>query len=615
MTKLAHFCSGRLTLALGIAAGLCAITCRASEQIATANQNATAEQIATTQQIATRELIATTGDQPVDPILQRLLEASDKDQVQALFIERRSQRLKTVPAPPIPPAVSGPTGKGPAAGDIDRFIIDRWRAAELVEANDPPPLCSDATFLRRVYLDLIGVIPTLEQAKQFDADRSLDKRERVIDQLLDRHDDYADHWTAFWQEAIGSANSDVIGGIPTRGSYREFLRTSFQTNKPFDLMVAELVTPRLPGHQPVRKMDILAGKQTLLIGFVQNDTHQHTSQTAAVIGQVFLGTSMKCASCHSHFLNDEWSHERFLAFAGLFVEQDLEQIRCEERTGKTIPARFAFDLPGAPRAIPTDVDGRLQLAAMLLTDPHNPRFAKAAVNRLWKRYLGLGLFEPVDDYRLDTPASHPELLEWLAYDFMAQGFDLKHTIKQILTSRTYQTKYDPQLADDFDTDEPGQPRHYRSPALRKLTAEQLIDSIRLLTTQEFDASGREYLNSQSTPLRRSLGKPSERTEISTSRSEDVAVVQSLELLNGAEYHELVCRCPLVNILAGMAEHRVLVEQLFWATLSRAPSPGEQALAVEFLEESIQLEGAGAQRQAIGDLLWALVTGPEFQFLH
>ncbi|MDC0934801.1 DUF1553 domain-containing protein [Pirellulales bacterium] len=591
MTAPIRFHSGKLKAALAIAAGLCAITCRASEQVAAA------------------------ADDPVDPILEQLVAARDKDQVQKLFTERRSERLKTVAAPPTPPAVTGQV-----AGAIDRFIIDRFLVdgggeAEHVESIHPPALSSDAAFLRRVYLDVIGVIPTVEQAKLFSADRSPDKRERLVDELLDRHDDYADHWTAFWQEAIGSANSEVIGGIPTRGSYREFLRTSFQTNKPFDLMVAELVTPRLPGHQPVKIMDILDGKQTLQIGFVQNDTHQHTSQTAAVIGQVFLGTSMKCASCHSHFLNEEWSHERFLAFAGLFVEQDLEQIRCEQHTGKTIPARFAFDLPGAPRTIPADVDGRLHLAAMLLTDPHNPRFAKAAVNRLWKRYLGLGLFEPVDDFRLDTPASHPELLEWLAYDFMAHGFDWKHTIKLILTSRTYQSKFDPQLVDHFDTEEPGQPRYYRSPTLRKMTAEQLIDSIRLLTTQKFDASEREYLDSQSTPLLRSLGKPSERTEISTARSEDVAVVQSLELLNGSEYHELVCRSPIVNVLAGMSDHRPVVEQLFWATLSRPPTPRERALAVDFLGESIQPGETGSERQAIGDLLWTLVTGPEFQFIH
>ncbi len=118
--------------------------------------------------------------------------------------------------------------------------------------------------------------------------------------------------------------------------------------------------------------------------------------------------------------------------------------------------------------MPTDITSRLHRVAQLLTDPTDERFSKTIVNRLWKRYLGLGLFEPVDDYRVDQPPSHPELLDWLAYDFMQHGYDLKHTIRLILTSRTYQLKYDPKLEDHFDVAKPTAPRYFRSPSLRGL---------------------------------------------------------------------------------------------------------------------------------------------------
>ena len=203
---------------------------------------------------------------------------------------------------------------------------------------------------------------------------------------------------------------------------------------------------------------------------------------------------MKCASCHDHFENDEWPQERFLAFAGLFATHDLERIRCELKTGEIVAARFPFDMPGASQAVPADVPGRLHLAAQLIIDPANPRFARTIVNRLWKRYLGLGLFEPADDFRLDTPASHPELLDWLAYDFVEHGCDLKHTIRLILTSRTYQLRYDPQLADQFDAARKDAPRYFRSPGLRRLTAEQFLDSVRVATAGELEPAERTFLD-------------------------------------------------------------------------------------------------------------------------
>jgi uncharacterized membrane protein/YHS domain-containing protein len=491
---------------------------------------------------------------------------------------RIKMRLAMVPKPARPPEV-----KGPAANPIDRFIVGQWEKAKLDAAERPPELCDDATFCRRVYLDLIGVVPTIAESQKFIDDKSGDKRAKLIDDLLNRTDAYAAHWTPFWEEAIASTPFAIQGGIPTHGNYQDWILESFKVNRPYDVMVAQLIDPTEPGYQrklPSRVIDV--DRQP---GYIQNDSHVKTLQSASNVGQFFLGTEMKCASCHSHFLNDEWPQQRFLGFAGLFSQKDLEQIRCEQQSGKFIPAHFAFDLPDAPTEAPKSLDERLHLATRLITDPANPRFAKTAVNRLWKRYLGLGLIEPADDFRLDSPAANPELLDWLAYDFIEHGYDVKHTIRLILNSRTYQLKYDPKLEDHFDVAKRNEPRYYRSPTLRRLTAEQLVDSIRVAANQKLDDAARLYHTVQSTALTRTLGRPALRNEITTSRSEDVAVVQSLELLNGQEWYNLIYSSPTLLDMSKEKEQAKVVDALYRAALSRSPTTQEVAATLDFINKS------------------------------
>ena len=189
------------------------------------------------------------------------------------------------------------------------------------------------------------------------------------------------------------------GGILTRGNYRDWLRRQLREEPPVrrDGGRADRSDDARP--QGARDRRICSARK-FSIEYVRNEDHTVTLQTAANVGQVFLGTSMKCASCHDHFENPEWPQDRFLAFAGLFAPADLEHIRCEheERPAPCRPA-FPSTCPARRAKCPAELDGRLHLAAQLITDPANPRFAKSIVNRLWKRYLGLGLFEPVDDFR------------------------------------------------------------------------------------------------------------------------------------------------------------------------------------------------------------------------
>ena len=555
-----------------------------------------------------------------DPATQRalniLLFSSNNEE--RLFAQR-SLRLALLPKPPAPPRVTGPV-----SNPIDQFIVAKWEQAGLKEAHDPPAVCSDAAFLRRVYLDLIGVIPTAIEAKRFLDDASPDKRPRLADELLARTEDYAAHWTPFWEEAIGSANVDKVGGIASRGNHRDWIFKSFVENKPFDLMVAELIDPTLPGYRKPVISD--ANSKRVVAAYIRNETHMETIQSAANVAQVFLGTGMKCASCHSHFLNKEWPQARFLAFAGMFASNDLELIRCEKPSGQFIAAKFPFELPGVPEAAPKQLDDRLHRVAQLIIDPANPRFARSIMNRLWKRYLGLGLFEPQDDFRLDQPPSQPALLTWLADDFMRHGYDLKHTIRLILTSRTYQLRYDPALEDHFDVNKPEQARYCRSPSLRRLTAEQLLDSINLAMTQKLDGQKRTYLDKASTALSRALGRPAAHNEISTARPDDVAVVQALELLNGEEFYERIYSGRLTDQTANEKDLAHAIDSLYWMVLSRPASAREQTLGAAYLKNSlpalqqvvenpIAKDPKNPNREPVGDVLWALFTSPEFQYIR
>jgi hypothetical protein len=529
---------------------------------------------------------ATTGGRSLSDSEKLLNQALFSANAEQLMILRRNLRLKYLPNPPEPP----PGGANP----IDGFVQAKW------QTKQTPELSSDSEFLRRVYLDVIGVIPTVQEAQRFFDDRAPGKREKLIDALLARNADYAANWTPFWEEAIASSDTGVVGGIVRHGNYQDWIYNSFFINKPYDVMAAELIDPFMPNYQkPVpEKMN---GDYSVYPSFVLNSDHIETIQTAANTAQVFLGTGMKCASCHNHFLNAEWPQARFLSFASLFAAKDLEVIRCEAHTGKFVSASFPFPLPDVPDDVPADVPSRLHRLAQLLTDPMDDRFSKTIVNRLWKRYLGLGLFEPVDDYRADRPASYPELLDWLAYDFMRHGYDLKHTIRLILTSRTYQLKYDPALEDHFDIGKPSTPRYFQSPSLRRLTAEELLDSLQVAAIQKLNPTERLYKHSSSTDLTRALGRPAARNEVSTGRPDDVAVVQALELLNGQEFHDRVYNAQLLK-------ESPTVERLYWAVFSRPPTPAEVQAGEEFLKNNPGPEGWG-------DMLWAMFASPGFAYAN
>lgn len=492
------------------------------------------------------------------------------------FLARRQWRLTQLPVQPVPPVV-----KAPVFNAVDKFIAAKWEA----KGFTAPAVCDDEAFVRRAYLDIIGVVPTVLEAQQFLTAKGTDRRARLIDGLLSRSEDYACHWTTYWEDIIASADASIRGGILTRGNHKQWIQNSLLKNKPYDLMVAELIDTSLPNAR--KPTDQKSFEQMFKVGYVRNDSVPVTLETAANVGQVFLGTSMKCATCHTHFENPEWPQAKFIAFASVFATKDLELVRCEKRSGTFIAPAFPFEITGAPKELPEAIDERLRRAAQLVTDPLNPRFAKAFVNRIWKKSFGLGLVEPVDEFRADRQASHPELLEWLAQEFMRSGYDIKQLLRLILNSRTYQLAYDAKLADAFDSTHPEASRYFLSPQLRRMSAEQLMDSLNVVGSQQSISARRLVFRKDTTVLMQALGRPASRSDVITTRSEETAVIQFLEMLNGSEYQAQVYRSPLLDLLSVMDEGRMAVESLYLAALTRKPNPEETRALGTWLQPALQ----------------------------
>jgi uncharacterized membrane protein len=540
----------------------------------------------------------------------------------------REMRVASLPPAPAPPAIGG------VAHPIDAFIAGQLTAAGL---EYPAEVCSDETFVRRVYLDVLGVIPSPAEIEAFVGDGGAGHRERLIDALLDQTTGYAAHWVPFWEDALCSTPNTISdpqkskkdATLGEHGHYADWIFDSFKKNRPFDLWVSELFDARMPGHQ-----------KDYVLRWVQMEV----LQSAANAAQVFLGTSMKCASCHNHFSNPEWTQSRFFELAGFFSTDDLEVVRCEKHTGRYISPKFVFDLPGMDLDAPPGLEARSARLAQLMVDPLNPRFAKTLVNRLWQRFLGEGLYEPIDDLREDRRASHPELLEWLAQDFMRNGFDVKHTMRLILTSQTYQRPFRADWVEEFAPEHPDAPRYFRSPHLRRLTAEQMLDSARKALGRAWDGDARTFRAAELSPLPLALGRAATRNEVSTKRPADPAVLQSLELMNGREFHDLVYASPVVETigreLAAQGASRSLADRIYLGVLSRRSSDDEARTTMEYLDRARQETaftpasnvdvpakrvavaarpgGAGNTVQesaAVGDVFWALFVSPEFQYNH
>lgn len=360
---------------------------------------------------------------------------------------------KTWEAPLAPRKVDLPPAVAENENPIDRLTRVYFEKNKV----QPPEPISDARFLRRVSLDLLGLLPSLPELEAFEASGRADKRERKIEELLAREVDYADHWMTFWNDLLRNdyAGTGFIDG--GRSQITGWLYDSLKANKPYDQFVRELLNPTKESEGFIKGIkwrgDVNAS-QVREIQFAQN------------VSQVFFGENMKCASCHDSFI-DDWKLEDAYGMAAIIAGKPLEMYRCDKPTGEMMDAKFLFDEIGAidPKASRED---RLKRAAELATAPENGRLARTIVNRLWARLMGRGLVEPVD--RMGNRPWSEDLLDYLAYDLASHGYDLKRTLALIVGSKTYQsaTVAPSEKLDDFI---------FEGPVAKRMTAEQFIDAV------------------------------------------------------------------------------------------------------------------------------------------
>ena len=325
----------------------------------------------------------------------------------------------------------------------------------------PGAVADDQTYIRRVYLDVIGVLPTPEDVAGFVADKQPDKRQRLARRVLSDNTRYAEHWLSFWNDAL---RNDYRGTGYIDGGRREitpWLYSALLENMPYDRFVKELISPT-PHSEGFINGIVWRG--------VVNASQVPPMQAAQNISQVFMGINLKCASCHDSFIS-QWKLSDAYGLAGVFAEDKLEMHRCDKPIGSFATMKFLYpELGGIDSAAPRR-ERLAQLAANIVRG-ENGRLTRTIVNRIWARLLGHGLIEPVDE--MDNPPWNQDLLDWLASDLVDHGYNLKHTMQQILTSRAYQ------LPSAGMQEQGRQDFIFRGPVVRRMSAEQFVDAVSLL---------------------------------------------------------------------------------------------------------------------------------------
>jgi len=537
---------------------------------------------------------------------------------------------------------------------IDRHVFAKLRTVRL----NASPLCADEVFCRRAYLDLLGILPTANEARAFVADRRTDKRARLIDTLLERPE-FAEFWALKWLDLL-HADERTLDAKGIR-AFHGWIRASLATNKPLDQFTRELVAARgsTYAEPPANYYRALR-------------TPVERAEAAA---QVFLGTRLQCAQCHNHPY-ERWTQDDYHDWTGVFARvryKVLENRRRDDndghefigeqivfltnnaahtnpRTTKPAKPRFlgeksslattAKSRPNEnkrPSASPSPLNGEragargetteetsapdeLQRLSRWLTRPDNPLFARAQVNRVWFHLMGRGLVDPVDDFRATNPASHPELIDALTTEFVRNGFDLRSLIRLIMNSRTYQLASKPAPGSEDDA------ANYSHIIVRRLSAEQLLDcesqaagvtlefkgwpvgtrAAQVPTVRVQSGSNKRRLG-QTDLFLRAFGKPPRQLATECERSCEPAMSQAFQLISGPMTQEFLSDSDnrLGSLLRSGKPDREILDDLFWSVLTRPPTDAEQTRLGRLLSS------APDKRVALEDILWALLNSKEF----
>jgi len=484
---------------------------------------------------------------------------------------------------------------------IDRFVDIKLRKLNI----HPSELADDAEFLRRVYLDVIGTLPTPAEARRFLVDRRLDRRARLVDELLARPE-YADYWALRWADVL-RVDRQVLGHKDAY-AYYSWIRKRLASNTPFDLMVRELITAEGPIEEtPQANFYRLFAKP---------------GEMASTLSQVFLGVRIACAECHHHPF-DRWSQSDYYGMQAFFQpvnrkkgpagEMLLASGKAEARNPRTGEMVRPHPL-GAARPHPeTDTELRRTLAAWF-TAPDNPWFAKNLANRMVAHFLGRGLVEPVDDVRATNPPSNPELLDALARQVVEVDFDLKQMIRTITRSRTYQLSSQPNDTNAQDE------QNYSRTLLKRLPAEVLLDAVCQTTGigEKFAGVPAGYRAIQvwdsdvSHYFLKLFGRPVRKTACECERNAEASIAQVLHLLNSPQIHFKLTHeeGAIARLTSSCSDNVNLADELYLTFYSRFPATEERQCAEKYLAER-----GRDRRHAAEDLAWSLLNSLEFVFNH
>lgn len=499
--------------------------------------------------------------------------------------------------PPIPHDDSG------LANPIDRFVNSYFEVKKI----SWPTVVVDKIFIRRVFLDIIGLLPSPKEVDCFVADTNPSKREALVKELLGRSDDYAQHWLSFWNDALRndySGTGYITGG---RFAITDWLYESLKSNKPYDKFVKELVNP------DKRSEGFIRGIQWR--GTV-NASQRVEMQAAQNISQVFLGLNLKCASCHDSFISDLKLSDAY-AFANIFSDTTLEINRCDKPIGKMAGTKIIFSELGSVDSS-LSVEGKLKQLAEYLAAPKNGRLYRTIVNRMWAQLMGRGIVEPVD--MMDNEPWSQDLLDWLASDFVDNESDLKQLIFLIATSKTYQL---PSVGLKDENDIVNSRYTFKGMHRRRLSAEQFADAISTSiepvypdTIRQYDPFKKSNSSITSRYARASLvkndifltalGRPN-RENVSTTRSSQANLLQALELTNGDKFNG-VLKAGANNLKKKFKTNEEVINELYKVSLGRYPEKLELKAATDML-------GKLPNEETIQDLIWAIVLLPEFQLIY
>jgi mono/diheme cytochrome c family protein len=405
---------------------------------------------------------------------------------------------------------------GTSQHPVDRFVGAYLRNQGLAMES----AVSDRLFARRAYLDTWGLPPSPDQLAAFVNSPDTAKRNRLIETLL-ADKNYAEHWITFWNDLL--RNDEGVNYAGTRKSITPWLYRALADNMPFDRFVSKLLDPAERGDPDGFLLGVnwrgdINASQTPLMQAAQNSA------------QVFLGLNLKCNSCHDSFIS-KWKLKDAYALAAYFADaEQLELVRCDNKTGQFTSASFLYPELANSEALDTPA-ARKAAVAHMFTEPRNGRMPRTIVNRVWARLLGRGLVADVDD--MDGEPWSPELLDWLASDFVEHGYDLKHLIATIMTSQAYQLPAVHRSSKEIKG------YVFQGPEVRRMTAEQFADSLSAITGEwpiyvppgtTHGVYSRQW-RMPSSPLTRGLGRPI-RDQVYTGRDRDATTLQELELVNG-----------------------------------------------------------------------------------